>query len=193
LKALFYKYLIRAAKLFGPGFFILVAKGVATGYFMFSSKRRSISRDFCAVLFPTKSWTYHYYATWKQFLNFTYIFLDRFIKREARSLDYTIEGRKYLVETSSPKKGGILLTAHMDNWEVAAHLLTKFHMNLKLLLYIGIRDNEEIEKIRKQSVRQDGIRVIGVDRKGGSPFDIVEGIRFLQNGGFISMAGDVVR
>jgi hypothetical protein len=65
LKALFYQYLIRATKLFGPGFFILVAKGVATGYFMFSSKRQSISRDFYAVLFPAKSRTYHYYATWK--------------------------------------------------------------------------------------------------------------------------------
>ena len=192
MKALFYQYLIRATKLFGLGFFILVAKGVATGYFMFSSKRRSISRDFYAVLFPAKGRTYHYYATWKQFLNFTYIFLDRFIQREVRNLGHTIEGRKYVVETYSQKKGGILLTSHMGNWEVAAHLLTKVHTNLKLLLYIGIRDKEEIEKIQKQSVRIDGIRVIGVDQNGGSPFDMVEGIRFLQNGGFISMAGDVV-
>jgi lauroyl/myristoyl acyltransferase len=118
--------------------------------------------------------------------------LDRFIQREVRNLNYTIEGRKYVVETYSQKKGGILLTSHMGNWEVAAHLLTKVRTNLKLLLYIGIRDKEEIEKIQKQSVRLDGIRVIGVDQNGGSPFDIVEGIRFLQNDGFISMAGDVV-
>ena len=57
---------------------------------------------------------------------------------------------------------------------------------------MGIRDKEAIEKLQKQSVRRDGIKVIGVDQSGGSPFDIVEGIRHLQNGGFVSMAGDVV-
>jgi predicted LPLAT superfamily acyltransferase len=192
MKALFYQYLARTTKLLGPWFFILVAKGIATGYFLCRAKTRSISHDFYAVLFPDKNRIYHYYAAWKQFLNFTHIYLDRIIQREVRNLDYTIQGRRHVVATHDQKKGGILLMSHMGNWEIAAHLLTKVLPELKLLLYMGIRDKEEIEKIQKQSVRRDGIRVIGVDQNGGSPFDIVEGIRFLQNGGFVSMAGDVV-
>ncbi len=192
MKARFYQHLVRVTKLLGPWFFLLVAKGIATGYFMLSVRRRSISRDFYAVLFPGKSRAYHYYAAWKQFLNFTHIYLDRFIQREVRSLDYTIDGREHVVAAHKLKKGGILLMSHMGNWEVAAHLLTKVLPDLKLLLYMGIQDKEEIEKIQKQSIRGDGIRVIGVDHNSGSPFDIVEGMRFLQNGGFVSMAGDVV-
>jgi predicted LPLAT superfamily acyltransferase len=192
MKALFYQTLARTTKRLGPWFFLLVAKSIATGYFMLSVRRRTISRDFYAVLFPGKNRIYHYYAAWRQFLNFTYIYLDRFIQREVRNLDYTIHGRRHVVATHDNKKGGILLMSHVGNWEVAAHLLTKVLPELKLLLYMGIRNKEEIEKLQKENVRQDGIRVIGVDQNGGSPFDIVEGIRFLKNGGFVSMAGDMV-
>lgn len=192
MKARFYQCLVRAATLFGPWFFILVAKGIATGYFILSTRRRSASRAFYAVLFPGMPRTYHYYAAWKQFLNFTYVYLDRFILREVKSPEYNVEGREYVVDAHGQKKGGILLMSHMGNWEVAAHLLTKVIPDLELLLYMGIRDKEQIDKIQKQSTRRDGIRVIGVNQRGGSPFDIVEGIRFLQNGGFISMAGDIV-
>jgi predicted LPLAT superfamily acyltransferase len=192
MQALFYQYLVRAAKIFGPRFFVIVAQGIATGYFLFNARRRAAGRDFYAVLFPDRSRLYHYYSVWRQFTDFTYVYLDRFIQREVRNLDYTIRGRKHVVAAHHRKKGGILLMSHMGNWEVAAHLLTKVVPDLNLMLYMGIRDKEEIEKLQKQSIRGDGIRIIGVERNGGSPLDIVEGIRFLQKGGFVSMAGDVV-
>jgi len=183
---------VQGTKLLGPWFFLLIAKGIATGYFVLCSGRRRTSRDFYAVLFPDRRRSFHLYCAWKQFLNFTHIYLDRFIQREVRSIDYTIEGRRHVVSTHEQKKGGILLMSHMGNWEMAAHLLTKVIGDLKLLLYMGVRDKEVIEKIQKQSIRGDGIRIVAVDQSGGSPFDIVEGIRFLQDGGLVSMAGDVV-
>jgi predicted LPLAT superfamily acyltransferase len=192
MQALFYRCLVRATKIFGPRFFVIVAQGIATGYFLFNTRRRTTGRDFYAVLFPGRRRLYHYFAVWRQFTNFTYIYLDRFIQREVRNLDCTIHGREHVVTAQNRKKGGILLMSHMGNWEVAAHLLTKVVPDLDLMLYMGIRNKEEIEKIQKQSISGDGIRIVGVDETGGSPFDIVDGIRFLQNGGFVSMAGDVV-
>ncbi len=192
VEAIFYRYLVRATKILGPWFFLIVAKGIATGYFVLRPERRRTSRDFYAVLFPERSRAFHLYCAWKQFLNFTHVYLDRFIQREIRNIDYTIDGRGHVVSVHEQKKGGILLMSHMGNWEIAAHLLTKVIGDLKLLLYMGIRDKEAIEKIQKQSIRGDGIRIVAVDESGGSPFDIVEGIRFLQNGGLVSMTGDVV-
>jgi predicted LPLAT superfamily acyltransferase len=192
VKAIFYRMLVRATKVLGPWFFLLVAKGIASGYFLFSSRRRRISRDFYAAVFPHRSRNYHLLCAWKQFLNFTHLYLDRFIQREVKDIDYTIDGHRHVVDAHECQKGGILLMSHMGNWEMAAHLLTKVIDDLKLLLYMGIRDKEAIEKIQKQSIRGDGIRIIAVDQSGGSPFDIVEGIRFLQNGGLVSMAADVV-
>ena len=192
MKAFFYRCLVQATKILGPWFFLLVAKGIAAGYFVFSAGRRRISRDFYAVLFPNRSGRYHLYCAWKQFLNFTHAYLDRFIQREVRNVAHTINGRKHVVSAHGQKKGAILLMSHMGNWEMAAHLLSKVITDLKLLLYMGVRDKEAIEKIQKQSIRGDGIRIVAVNQNGGSPFDIMEGIRFLQRGGLVSMAGDVV-
>lgn len=36
------------------------------------------------------------------------------------------------------------------------------------------------------------MKIIGSLRDGGSPFDAVEGIRFLQEGGLVSMTGDII-
>lgn len=192
MKAIFYQLLLRTTKLFGPVFFAIVAQGIATGYFLFNARRRSVGIEFYAALFPEKHTLYHYVAVWRQFTSFTYLYLDRFIQREVRNLDYSIQGREHVVAAHHGRRGGILLMSHMGNWEVAAHLLTKVVPDVNLMLYMGIRDKEEIEKIQKQSICRDGIHIMGVDQNGGSPLDIMEGIRFLQNGGLVSMAGDMV-
>jgi predicted LPLAT superfamily acyltransferase len=192
VKAIFYDKLLRASRLLGPWFFTLIAQGIATGYFLFASGRRRISRDFYAALFPGHPSSYHLYCTWRQFLNFTYIYLDRFIQREVKDIPYTIEGCQHVVSTYAANKGGILLMSHMGNWEMAAHLLTKVLPGVNLLLYMGVREKKEIGEIQKQGIRGDGVRIIGVDQNGGSPFDVLEGIRFLRSGGLVSMAGDAV-
>ncbi len=192
MSSIFYRLLVRATKLLGPWFFVLVAKGIATGFFLFNIRRRAVGRDFYSALYPNRPGWYHQYCTWRQFLNFTYLYLDRFIQREVRDLDFTIQGRHHIEDLRERNRGAILLMSHMGNWEVAAHLLPKVIPGLRLLLYMGIREREKIERLQKQCIRQDGIRIVGMEKQGGSPFEIVEGIRFLQEGGFVSMAGDVV-
>jgi predicted LPLAT superfamily acyltransferase len=46
--------------------------------------------------------------------------------------------------------------------------------------------------MQKEGLSQTGIRTIAVDSEGGSPFEIVEGIMLLKDGGFVSMTGDVI-
>lgn len=190
--SLFYKLLIFISKIFGTWLFSLVARGIATGYFVFSARRRAVGMRFYAILFPDKSCRYHAYCTWKQFQNFTYVLKDRFILRELEDIDFTFDGLSHITSALENGKGAILLMSHMGNWEVAAHLLKRTLPDMRLLLYMGIRHKEQIEKIQKENIGQDGIQIVGVNEDGGSPFDIVEGIRFLREGGAVSMTGDVV-
>jgi len=192
MTALFYTTLTFLSKYLGAWFFTFVSRGVATGYFMFSHRRRKAGRDFYAALFPGKSRFYHYVCTLKQFQNFTYLFLDRFILRDTGDITYSFDGLEHLTSAMKENSGAILLMSHMGNWEVAAHLLKRSLPELRLLLYMGIRQKEEIEAIQKQNISEDGITVMGVSEEGGSPFDIVEGIRFLRRGGVVSMAGDIL-
>lgn len=90
------------------------------------------------------------------------------------------------------REGGLLLMSHLGNWEMAASLLKELREDLQLLLYMGVKEKEGVERVQKNDLRKSGITIIGADQENSSPFTAVEGIRFLQKGGIVSMAGDIV-
>jgi predicted LPLAT superfamily acyltransferase len=61
---------------------------------------------------------------------------------------------------------------------------------MKLLLYLGAKHREQIERRQKKSVEQSGIRIVSVPEDGGSAMDILEGLNFLREGGLVSLTGD---
>jgi predicted LPLAT superfamily acyltransferase len=186
----FYRLLILASKWLGSGLFSLVAAGIAAGYFVMRPEVRRSSAAFYAVLFPEIGRRQHLLCAWRQFRHFTYVFLDRTLMDDGEGIHYSIDGAHHLETVIDSGNGGILLMSHMGNWEMAAHLLQRRLPDLRLLLYMGTRQTDEIEALQKQGLAGAGVRVVGVEEGGGSPFDIVEGIRFLKSGGLVSMAGD---
>jgi lauroyl/myristoyl acyltransferase len=192
MQAIFYKSLILGSKFFGNWLFRLMAGMVAGGYFIFSPQRRAVGRRFYKALYPDKSHAQLNYCTFRQFQNFTHVFLDRYMQRENNRLRYTIEGMDYIVEAQRRQEGAILLMSHMGNWEVAAHALKIRLTDMRLMLLMGIRQKEAIQKMQKDSIQSDGITIVGIDEGGGSPFDILEAVHFLRSGGLVSMAGDIV-
>jgi len=192
MTARFYALLSALSGWVGDWFFALISRGIAAGYFLLAHRRRRVGIDFYAALFPDKGFLHHAWCAFKQFGNFTTIFLDRAILRKGGEIRYTFDGLENLTGALTEHRGAILLMSHMGNWEVAAHLLKKSLPDLNLLLFMGVREKEEIERLQKQNIREDGITVVGVDESGGSPLDIVEAVRFLGRGGAVSMAGDIV-
>jgi predicted LPLAT superfamily acyltransferase len=83
--------------------------------------------------------------------------------------------------------------SHVGSWEIAARLLRyqgQDHPCMRLLLYLGAKHREQIERRQKKSVEESGIRVISVPEDGGSAMDILEGLNFLREGGLVSLTGD---
>jgi predicted LPLAT superfamily acyltransferase len=191
MKGMFYGSIILMSKILGPWIFVLISRVVAAGYFLFFPRRVAVSCQFYRALFPDRSRFYYLWCTWKQYQNFTSVFLDRFLARDFDDISYTSEGWKH-VEAAMGTTGGVILMSHVGNWEVAAHLMRQQHSQIELLLYMGIREKEDIERIQKKDLLDSGIRIIAVDQDGGTSFDIVNGIQFLKSGGFVSMTGDKV-
>ena len=189
MNGFWYRLLTRSSELCGSWLFVVVARIIAAGFFVFSG-RVPESRRFYALLFPDKSRLYHLRCSFKQYQNFTTIHLDRFLTARTTPA-YTSEGWDKL-EAVIGKEGGILLMSHLGNWEMAAHLLKQQKKDLRMLLYMGVKEKEGIERLQKEELRRAGVTIIGADQAGGSPFSAVEGIRFLQSGGLVSMTGDVV-
>ena len=192
MKGLFYRAIVLLSKRGGLWVFMIFAWIVSTGFFILFPRRVGVSIRLYRALFPDRGRFYHLWCVWRQYHNFSYVFLERFLVQDLEGLRHTSEGWEHLEEAQRKGTGGIILMSHMGNWEVAAHLLKQRSHGINLLLYMGIKQKEQIERIQKDGLLQGGIRVVGVDQDGGSPFDIIEGIRVLKKGGFVSMTGDII-
>jgi predicted LPLAT superfamily acyltransferase len=185
---LYYKFITLFSKIFGYRFFAIFARFVSTGYFLLFPKRVATGVRFYRALFPERGRMHHLRCTWRQFHSFTNVFLDRFMLQHSGGLSYTSENWAVLEKEAAKGAGGIIVMSHVGNWDVAAHLLRKKGLNL--MLYMGARQKEQVEKMQKAHLSESGLKVVSVDQNGGSPFDILEGLRFLKQGGLVSLAGD---
>ena len=190
MNGFWYKLLLRMTRLCGPWLLVVTARIIAAGFFLFSGNV-SESRRLYGALFPERGGLYHLWCVFRQYQNFTTIHLDRFLAERSDTTTFTAQGWEKL-ESVIGKQGGILLMSHLGNWEMAARLLRQQKEDLRLLLYMGVKEKEGVERMQKEDLRRAGVTIIGVDQEGGSPFAAVEGIRFLQSGGIVSLTGDIV-
>ena len=190
---MFYRILPFLARIFGVWAFDLIAKGIAAGYFFFAPRRVMVSVRFYRALFPQRTRAYHFGCTWNQFQNFTSVYLDRYRFHEVGDISYTNEGWEHVENALDRKTGGIVLMSHLGNWEIAAHLMKQKREQMPLILFMGQRAKAHIERIQKEDLRRRGIRIVAVEKNWGTSFDLLEGLRFIQGGGLVSMSGDQIR
>ncbi len=190
MNGFWYKLLAWISGHCGSWMFALTARIIATGYFLFSP-RVGESRRFYAALYPERGLLYHHWCSFKQYQNFTTIHLDRFLAGQAQSAACTSQGLEKLEEVLG-RQGGILLMSHLGNWEMAATLLKKQREDLQLLLYMGVKKKEGVERMQKDDLRRSGVTIIGVTQEDNSPFASVAALHFLRSGGLVSIAGDMV-
>lgn len=193
MKDFFYRCLIFLAKRFGTWIFLLFAWHVATGYFLFFPRRVAVSVRFYRRLFPGRGRWHSLWCTWRQYHHFVHVFLDRLLLKEGMDIETTYEGWEHVTAAAESGRGGIILMSHVGSWEIAAQLLRQYgrnHPRMKLLLYLGAKHREQIERRQKKSIVQSGIRVVSVPEDGGSPLDILEGLNFIREGGLVSLTGD---
>lgn len=197
MRAGFYRFLIALYGVFGPGVFGFFTWWVVAGYYFLFPRRLAVSVRFYRAVFPERKITHQLRCAWKQYRNFSRIFLDRLVLSGSpagrQGFTLTHEGAEHLYRAVADRTGGILLMSHVGNWETAALLLKERGQGdreMKLLLYVGRKHKEQIERLQKENLSQKGIRVIASDRDSASPADIVEGVRFLKAGGLVSLTGD---
>lgn len=190
MKAGLYNLINLAGRLGGTWLFAGISRIIAAGYFFFS-RNAAESYRFYGILYPDRSAWYHRHCTFRQYQNFTTIHLDRFLLSRGKETTFTTDGWEKL-EAAMGDTGGILLMSHLGNWEIAARLLKRQKKDIEVLLYMGVKEKEGIERLQKEDLRQSGVRIIGISRNDDSPFSAVEGIRCLRAGGLVSLAGDIV-
>ncbi len=172
----------------GVWFFHTLSWFIATGYFFLFPVRVAHSLKFYSALFPGSNIFYHLHCVWKQYHNFTNVYTHRFMAKWQDEVEFTKEGWKYLDEAVEKKTGAIIVMSHIGNWELAAQMLQR--KGLPIMLYLGAKHKEQVERIHKDKLAQSGIKIVTTSEKESSPFALLEGINFLREGGLVSMTGD---
>jgi len=192
MKDLFYRCMMLISGFTGAWFFRIMAWWVATGYFILFPQRVAISINFYKALFPVRGFFYHLFCAWRQFHNFTTVFLDRWLARKPGAIAYSDEGREHIEKIAREQTGAVMLMSHLGNWDLGASYLggRTSGSAIKLLLYLGEKQGEQIEGRQKKELALQGVKIIATKKDEASPFDVLEGIHFLKDGGFVSMTGD---
>ena len=188
MKKLTYKIALYLSRKLGVWFFRTFSWCIATGYFFLFPARVAGSLKFYRALFPGRGFFYHLYCVWKQFHNFTDVYIHRFIPWAADQAEFMREGWEHLNEAVAKKTGAIVVMSHIGNWELAAQRLNQ--KGLPIMLFLGAKHKEQVERIQKDNLAKKGIKIVTTDEKEKSPFALLEGINFLRAGGIVSMTGD---
>jgi len=181
--------LYRVLSFIGIGAMAAFAWLVSTGYFLFLPRRLGHSLKFYRTLFPHEKLFFHLRCAWRQYHNFASLFAERLALERGRKVEYTSQGWEHLDQAVRDGTGGLIVMSHVGNWEVAARLFRR--RNFKMLLYMGIKPREQVEQIQKDRLEEEQVKVVAAPREGRSPLDGLEGLRFLREGGFVSMTGDL--
>ena len=121
-----YKIFIFSIKTFGVGFAYALSRIVANYFFFFSKHNRVALIDFY-----TTALNYKYkkalQLTNLNFYRFGQTLIDRyaFLLGQSDKYTYSFDHEDYLLGIRNNGKGGILLSAHLGNWETAGNLLCK--------------------------------------------------------------------
>ena len=76
----------------------------------------------------------------------------------ARQLTFEHEDGHYLNELAAGGKGGILISAHLGNWEVAGHLLKRIDSPINIVMYDG--EQEQMKQYMEQFEQKRSFNLI---------------------------------
>jgi lauroyl/myristoyl acyltransferase len=163
---------------------------VSTGYFFFLPSRRRNSVQLYRAIFPDRRGWYHLYCAWRQFHSFAATFGDRIDVEGKRGELSTIQGREAVLEANKRGTGGIILMSHLGSYEVVARAFQKY--GLKLLLMMGEKEARQVARDQRETLKEQGITIQVATGEKDSLFGGLEAIQFLREGGFVSLAGDLI-
>jgi predicted LPLAT superfamily acyltransferase len=140
-----YRIFVSTLKNFGVQPAYILLRLVASYYFLFSYKSSENIFSFFRKRIgygKIKS----YFKLYKNYYLFGQSLIDRVVVMAniPNKFTFNFEGEENLREMVSQQKGGLLLSAHIGNWEIAGHLLKRLNTKINIVMF-----DEEHQKIKQ--------------------------------------------
>jgi predicted LPLAT superfamily acyltransferase len=137
----------------------LLLKFVAAYYFLFSySSSRPIFQ-----YFHTKvgyGWWRSLRSLYRNYYVFGQVLIDKVVVMSGipNKFTFEFEGEEYLREITTSGRGGIMLSAHLGNWEVAGHLFTRLKTRINIVMFDG--EHERIKRYLSSVTGERNVNII---------------------------------
>jgi predicted LPLAT superfamily acyltransferase len=100
-------------------------------------------------------------------------------------LTYEFDGEQHLRDMVREGRGGMLISAHVGNWEAAGHLLKRLNTRINVVMYDG--ENQQIKDFLQQVTGGRNLHVILIKQDMSHVFAIGEA---LQNNELVCLHAD---
>ena len=119
-----------------PAYFLL--RFVAFYFFLFSGKAFHHQYNFFRKRLGFSAWR-ALISIYKNYYWFGQTIIDKIVLMSGMNqpFHFEFEGEDYLREMVNKNKGGLLLSAHVGNWEIAGHLLRRLGTEMHIVMYDG--------------------------------------------------------
>jgi predicted LPLAT superfamily acyltransferase len=132
---------------------------VAAYYFLFSySSSRPIFQYFRSRV--GYGWWHSLISLYRNYYVFGQVLIDKVVVMSGVKNKFTFEfdGEHYLREITTAGKGGIMLSAHLGNWEVAGHLFRRLETRINIVMFDG--EHERIKKYLSSVTGERNVNII---------------------------------
>ena len=80
--------------------------------------------------------------------------------------------------------------SHLGNYEVAARAFQE--VGLKHLIIMGEKEARQVAREQRETLKAQGIYILVATEQGDSIFGGLEALKFIREGGFVSLSGDLI-
>ncbi len=182
-----YGIFIKVLQVFGvvPAYFLL--RFVATYYFFFS---RQSNKHILYLL--RERLAYKGFLVYKKLYNNYYYFgqalIDRIVMMSGikNKFTFNFDDEVYFNQMIAEGKGGLLLSAHLGNWEIAGHLLKK-RMNTRINIVMFDNEHQNLKQYLEGVTGQRNANIIIIRENLSHIYEIMEA---LANNEFVCMHAD---
>jgi len=167
---------------------ILKTAGVGPAYFLL----RIVAFYYLIFSFKSSKYTFSYFhkrhgystvkSVYKVYQNYNLLgqsIIDKVAVMAGikNKLTFEMDGINNLHQIAAQKKGGLLLTAHIGNWEAASHLLTEIDSRINIVTFDG--EDSGIKQYLESITGKSRINFIHIKEDMSHIFEISEA--FLEN------------
>jgi predicted LPLAT superfamily acyltransferase len=113
---------------------------------------------------------------YKNYYWFGQALIDRIVMMAgiANRFTFNFDGEQHLHEMVAAGKGGLLLSAHIGNWEIAGHLLKRLNTRINIVMFDG--EHQQLKQYLENTTGQRNANIIVIKDNISHIYEIMEAL-----------------